>query len=88
MKIKDLQQKKEGAALEPPCSGVGKPQGGKPPWPPSSPWDSRSCEKENPMFWAGVRIRGILTKDKKDAKNAAAKMALRSLEECENSTLQ
>ena len=28
------------------------------------------------------------TKDEKDAENAAAKMALRSLEECENSTLQ
>ena len=45
-------------------------------------WEGKSC------VWARVWIRGIFTKDKKDAENAAAKMPLRSLEECENSTLQ
>ena len=39
-------------------------------------------------FGQEFESEGFFTKDKKDAKNAAAKMALRSLEECENSTLQ
>ena len=32
---------------------------GQAPLTPVVPWDSRSYEKENPVFWARVRIRGI-----------------------------
>ena len=28
-----IYKKNEGVSLDPPCSGVGRPQGGKPPWP-------------------------------------------------------